>query len=108
MIASAEWLKLGGLHCIWYFVAKLNWRSFLLFCYSLVSETIPRHREYRSSPQSKKESLKKVYFLLFFKLKFVIKSWMLSDFQVIAVEIVNFLEWTGEVEATGTTEDQWA
>ncbi|CAJ2635734.1 unnamed protein product [Trifolium pratense] len=33
--------------------------SCLLFCFSLASETIPRHREYRSSPQSKKQSLKK-------------------------------------------------
>ncbi|CAJ1951931.1 unnamed protein product [Sphenostylis stenocarpa] len=31
----------------------------VLFGFSLVSETIPRHRDYRSSPQRQKESLKK-------------------------------------------------
>jgi hypothetical protein len=44
------------------FVIKLNWGSFVLVCVSLVSETIPRHRDYRTSPQSKKELLRKVNF----------------------------------------------
>lgn len=68
VLSSAEWFKIRGQYYILFliFAIKLNRGSFPLVDDSLVSETIPRHRDYRSSPQGKKEALRKVSFHLFF------------------------------------------